>query len=381
MRKSVLIATLAATAALYIGCFADDSAPGDQAGGSAGRGGSAGSSRGGASGVGGNTAGASGAGGVRDGGGGASDASDAGGATDAAGAGGAGAGGAAGTGGAAGGMAGSGGTGIPDPCEGKHRPLPFTVFSAFTTMRICSGGTCTAPATPYYFTPIPNPNCDEVIPDGGIVPPFADAGPADGDAGAADGDAGAADGNAADAGTEDVVTERSTDGLPMDSAGSEASADISVGTDSGADAEAGADAVEAAADAAAPSCYKFLYNPACPTGLCWGGVVFTQSAGGMADPGICIESGATKITFKARASRPEARIKFGAIREGLLQTEFFLNITTEWATYEVTIPAGEPYNSYSSGATGVWNGFSIIVEPQDHTDGTYIFVKDAVWVK
>jgi hypothetical protein len=32
----------------------------------------------------------------------------------------------------------------------------------FTTLNICSGGTCTAPTMPYFFTPIPNPNCDEV---------------------------------------------------------------------------------------------------------------------------------------------------------------------------------------------------------------------------
>jgi hypothetical protein len=101
----------------------------------------------------------------------------------------------------------------------------------------------------------------------------------------------------------------------------------------------------------------------------------------MSDTGICIELGATKVTFQAKASRPDARIKFGAIREGLLQTEFFLNITTDWATYEVAIPPGEPYNTYSSGAMGVWNGFSVIVEPQDHPGGTYIFVKDAVWMK
>jgi len=159
-------------------------------------------------------------------------------------------------------------------------------------------------------------------------------------------------------------------------ASADASTDISVGSEASIEGGAGA-----LADAAAPGCYEFLYNPACTTGVCWGGVIFTQSAGGMADPGVCIESGATKITFKAKASRPDARIKFGSIREGMGSTEFFMNITTEWATYEISIPQGEGYNAYSLGATGVWNGFSVIVEPQDHPGGTYIFVKDAVWSK
>jgi len=221
---------------------------------------------------------------------------------------------------------------------------------------------------PYYFTPIANPNCNEVLPDGGIVPPFADGGVVDASS------------------TEDALSEASSDApaadIAADSTAVESGSDIAdVSADAGADVRMEGGAVEASTDATAPACYEFLYNPNCPNGLCWGGVIFTQSAGGMSDIGICIELGATKITFQAKASRPDARIKFGAIREGLFQTEFFLNITTDWATYEVTIPPGEPYNTYSSGAMGVWNGFSVIVEPQDHPGGTYIFVKDAVWMK
>jgi hypothetical protein len=377
MRRSVVVLMLAAGAAVGLGCFADDTAPSGQPGGSAGSGGSGGSggkSTGGAAGkggVGGSTAGASGAGagGARDGG------AD----IDEGGTGGtggtAGSGGAGGAAGSVGGAAGSAGTGGTDAC-GQYRPLPFTVFSAFTTLRICSNGTCTAPQMPYYFAPIANPNCNEVFPDGGIVPPFADGGLADA------------------TGAEDALSEASADApvadMGADSTAVESGADIAdVSTEQSADvsAEASADvrieggAAEASSDATAPACYAFLYNPDCPNGLCWGGVIFTQSAGGMSDVGICIELGATKITFQAKASRPDARIKFGAIREGLFQTEFFLNITTNWATYEVTIPPGEPYNTYSSGAMGVWNGFSVIVEPQDHPGGTYIFVKDAIWMK
>jgi hypothetical protein len=208
-----------------------------------------------------------------------------------------------------------------------------------------------------------------VFPDGGIVPPFADAGD----------DAGGSEAGDLDAGT---TAEADAGAPPDDAATNDAQPDVSVGSDAGdSSADAGA-AVDAKGDgSAAPSCYEFLYNPNCGGGACWGGVIFVQSAGGRADPGICIESGATTITFQAKASRPDARIKFGSIREGLNATEFFLNVTTDWATYQVSIPPGEPYNTYSAGMTGVWNGFSVIVEPQDHPGGTYIFVRNAVWSK
>jgi hypothetical protein len=97
--------------------------------------------------------------------------------------------------------------------------------------------------------------------------------------------------------------------------------------------------------------------------------------------GICIDTGATKIDFMARASRDQARIKFGSIRPGMGTTEFFLNVTTQWAPYEVTIPAGDPYNESASVSGGVWNGFSVVVEPADHTGGTTILVKDMTWKK
>jgi hypothetical protein len=337
MRKSFLVGTLAAMAGLAFGCSSDDSAVTGTTGGSAGSAGAAGN----------RAAGASGAAGSGTGGGGAgNDGGDAG--------------GDAGTGG----MGGNGGTGV-SACDGKYNALPFPVSSAFTTLNICSGGTCSGPAMPYFFSPIPNPNCDEAFPDSGIVPPFGDGGTQD--------DA-ATDAGADDGGVNDAAPETGT----MD----DAQAEISIGNEGSADTSIEARAVDAPSEAPAPApaCYEFLYNPSCPAGACWGGVIFTQSAGGMADPGVCIEPSATRITFKAKASRPDARIKFGSIREGVGATEFFLFITTEWATYEVTIPPGEPYNTYSAGGTGVWNGFSVIVEPQDHPGGTYIFVKDAVWM-
>ena len=187
MRQSLFVGTLAVMAGLGVGCSSDDAAVARNTSGGAGASGAAGSSGAGGRGTGGTNAGASGAGMSGAGGGGAGGASAG---MGGAGNGGGGAGGAAGT--AAGSdMGGSGGS-VVDPCEGKFRSLPLTVSSAFPTLRICSGGTCTNPPMPYFFSPIPNPDCDRVFPDGGIEPPFADAGSGD----AAATDAGESDGAA-----------------------------------------------------------------------------------------------------------------------------------------------------------------------------------------
>jgi hypothetical protein len=85
------------------------------------------------------------------------------------------------------------------------------------------------------------------------------------------------------------------------------------------------------------------------------------------------------ITFMAKGSRAGARIKWGSIREGMDSTEHFLTtLTKDWVQYTITIPAGELYNT-SATPGGVWNGFSVVGEPQDHLGGTYIFVKDVTW--
>src|SRR4051812_21371849 len=239
MQNFFFFGTLAILVAVDVGCFSDDPPTNGQQGGPAGAGGMSGRGGGGAS-----------LGGAGTGGGGA--------------------GGAAGT--IDGGIGGMGGTAV-DSCQGKYNPLPFPVSSAFTTLRICSGGTCDAPAMPYFFSPIANPNCDEAFPDGGIVPPFADAGMDD----AAGGD------DALGPGGDDAAV------LADEAGGSEL--DAAAGGDAG-DVSVTGPVADARADAAPPACYEFAYNPACTTGVCWGGVVFTQSAGGISDPGICIEPGA-----------------------------------------------------------------------------------------
>lgn len=143
---------------------------------------------------------------------------------------------------------------------------------------------------------------------------------------------------------------------------------------------------------AAPTiCEAFRYDPdLCvaqsmaggfdPGASCWAGVIFTPEMGGFGAPGICISQGAIAVHFLARASRDGARVKFGSIREGLNSTEFFLELTTSWSSYTISIPAGEDYDAASPQAPGgVWNAFSIIVEPQDHAGGTTIFVSDVIW--
>jgi hypothetical protein len=134
-------------------------------------------------------------------------------------------------------------------------------------------------------------------------------------------------------------------------------------------------------------CLVIRYDPddcnatfaAASTASCWAAVILTPSPRGSNGPGICIAPGATAVHFKARASRDGARVKFGSIREGLDSTEFYLNVTTKWVDYTVSIPTGEDYD-HESPAGGVWDGFSIVVEPQDHVGGTYVFVSDVVWV-
>jgi hypothetical protein len=212
------------------------------------------------------------------------------------------------------------------------KPLPYAIASDFSFPFVLNA--------PPSWTVEPGVDCNQIT--------FADA------AGA---DAGAGDGGASDAGWS-----------------------VAAAPDGGATAPA--------------SCLVFRYDPddcvassaplvdagaAIDTGmLCWAGVIMTPTPFG--NPGICIAPGATAIHFKARASRDGARVKFGSIRPGLGATEFFIPLTTAWADYTVSIPAGEDYDNETPPG-GVWNGFSVVAEPQDHAGGTYIFVSEVVWAK
>jgi hypothetical protein len=100
-----------------------------------------------------------------------------------------------------------------------------------------------------------------------------------------------------------------------------------------------------------PECWIFDY-PAAD----WGGVIFQSNAligAANTGDGICIEEGATRITFMARSDRDGARIKFGSIREGLTTTEHWINITTEWAEYEAAIPRKASFGNSRLGFTSL----------------------------
>jgi hypothetical protein len=169
-----------------------------------------------------------------------------------------------------------------------------------------------------------------------------------------------------------------------------------------------------------PSCYQFLYNPGCSAvGMCWAGAVITNSAANAttASPtgttaGVCIQPGATMVTFMARASSNGIAAKFGSTKAaqcladgypnfpaadgGVLiadpndpaaqqtqckgDTEFWLALTTSWAQYTVSLPANEPYNDEPMTVGGVWNAFSMVLEPELAVGGAYILVKDITWV-
>jgi hypothetical protein len=225
------------------------------------------------------------------------------------------------------------------------RALPYSIAADFTYLD-------TIGLRPTDLTILSNPDCS----DGGTafppIPPsalFADA------SGSAD------DGGDASSAADD--------------GGADASASVN---DSSVDDGAAVDA-SAEASTGPPACYEFLYNPSCNSvNVCWSGVIF-QPTPVEYGAGVCIAPGATMVTFQARSSRANARIKFGAIRAGVGQTEFYINITTGWQSYSVSIPAGEPYNAEPNTAGGVWNGLSVVVEPEDHIGGSYVLVRDIVW--
>jgi hypothetical protein len=166
-----------------------------------------------------------------------------------------------------------------------------------------------------------------------------------------------------------------------------------------------------------PSCYEFLFDPSCLTGLqglCWAGAEFTNSAATAAAAadghpsanavGVCVAPGATVISFSARASVDGTIVKFGSSRPGACTTvvpikeadggppdptteqstcpnatEFYIALTTGWQTYTITLPTGEAYDDELGAGGGVWNAFSLVVEPQYFVGGAYVFVKDVVW--
>ena len=295
---------------------------------------------------------------------------------------------------AAAGMTGTadGAAGTPPPaptyCDtATKKTLPYDIESDFTNIHPLNDTAS--------WTIVANPNCDQtVFPP--LTPP-SDGG-IDGDAGGvADGETEAGADAASDVGA-DAGVETTT--LELDANAGDAAPDGGVSDAASVDAQAdgvvdtGIDAVEVSdsgsdAKFVVPACYEFTYDAdACVAANggvaagaltpCWSGVIF-EAPNGQPGPGICVASGAMHVSFEARASKDGAIIKFGSIGEGLNTTEFYTTLTTSWATYTTAIPANNDYNG-SASAGGVWNGFSVVAEPQSHIGGTYIFVRNIQWI-
>jgi hypothetical protein len=215
------------------------------------------------------------------------------------------------------------GTVFDDHCSSYPQKLPFKVDSVFKAFLGCQNPTCSSAVSPY-FAPVRTPDCDQAIPSTGLdPPPFGpDAGP--------------------------PSTQGSGEG----------------GVDGGS------------------SCFEFLYNPNCSTPPCWAGVIFAQSPFAAVDPGVCVEPGAREIVFSARASRPNARLKagmVGALATTGAVTESYVDVSTEWQVYVIPMPAGLDYDKFTNNQNGVWNFFSVILEPEFHPGGTYVFLRDITW--
>jgi hypothetical protein len=407
MRTKIVFFLTAALAAYVAGCgSSSDTEPGPGTGGTAGVDAAAGGTGGAMGGTGGmaatgGTAGVDastgGAGGATGGTGGGDAAAGTGGGDAAAGTGGA-TGGTGGTGGATGGTGGTGGIAAVcpnDPCGATAKALPYTVGTDFTNPQTIPGET--SPANDRWVR-ITTPDCTGALPTG-VPDEFLKLHPVDGGAGDAAPDAGADatmdamaeasdDGAAADAG-DDGAAEAGDDGAVAEAGTDDAQTDA---TDAGSSVDASMDVVDAGGGDAStvPACWSFYYNPdpcIAAAGTCWAGVIFesvnlTETAA-RAAPGVCIAEGATKLTFEARAVNVAGggtlRVKFGAGWPGEGSTEQWLTVTSSWASYNIPIVDGYRCLSSQNAAGGVFNGFSAVVEPQDHAGGMYLQVRNMVW--
>jgi hypothetical protein len=299
----------------------------------------------------------------------------------------------------AGGMAGGAGTApVQTYCEmhpEQVRALPYTIAKDFTVVHVLTNN-----GSAGYWKVLGTPDCS----DNPTYPSFttADGGTDAGDDGGTDAgvDGGTTDASVdggddtlaltdldagdagVDAGAADTPVDVPVDAPALDGSGIDVAADVPV------DAAVDVALNDGGADAGPPlpACYEFSYDPDGCVNNCWAGVVFqvTDVQGPSADTqGVCIAPGAMNVEFWARSSKNGARVKFGSIGEGTNSTEFYLNITNTWARYTVSIPGTYQqgnYNTTSGNMQGVWNAFSVVVEPQDYVGGAYIEVKDIHWI-
>ncbi len=286
----------------------------------------------------------------------------------------------------------------PAPYCDTHaqRALPYNIATDFKVVHILTNNTSAG-----YWKNLAQADCSDnptyapfASADGG-VDAAADA-PADAPA-----EGGATDGGATDASGDggDAITSFGLsvdidggDGGVSDGSGeaaSEAGTDAATTSDGGTDVVASNDGgSDGGVDAGppGPACYEFSYDPdACTGAACWAGVVFEVNdvQGPSTDTkGVCIAHGAMGVQFWARASKNNANVKFGSIGEGINVTEYYQPITTTWTRYFIAIgpTAQDGYDETAGDMQGVWNAFSVVVDPADYVGGAYIEVKDISWI-
>jgi hypothetical protein len=285
----------------------------------------------------------------------------------------------------------------PSPYCDTHaqRALPYNIATDFKVVHILTNNTSAG-----YWKNLSQADCSDTP----TYPPFTsadggvDAVDAAGDATAdAPAEGGSTDGGATDASGDgsDAITSFALnvdvdagDGGASDASG-EAASEAGTVSDGGADVVASNDGgSDGGVDAGppGPACYEFSYDPdGCTGAACWAGVVFEVNdvQGPSADTkGVCIAHGAMDVQFWARASKNGANVKFGSIGEGIGTTEYYEILTTTWTRYFIAIgsTAQDSYDETAGDMQGVWNAFSVVVDPADYVGGAYIEVKDISWI-
>ncbi|MDB4981688.1 MAG: hypothetical protein JWM82_2440, partial [Myxococcales bacterium] len=301
--------------------------------------------------------------------------------------------------GAGGDTGGTGGTPPPPPTYCESHPaethaLPYTITNDFKVAHILTNSPSYTSGS-MAFSVVAKADCTDNPAYPAFPPPPSDGGAdgAAGDGGDDSGDGGAAAGSdggtindaASDGGaTGDAPSDVATDAPAVD-ASADAPIDAPASDASTSDA-GGADVLAADGGAMAPACIEFGWNPtdACPSGTCWGGVVFEAAdvQGPSADTkGVCIAPGAMSVSWWARASVAGAKVKFGFLGEGMGVREAYFTVPATWTHFQLNIdPNDANYNITAGDAHGVWNAFSVVMDNMNAVGSTYIEVKDIQWL-
>ena len=118
--------------------------------------------------------------------------------------------------------------------------------------------------------------------------------------------------------------------------------------------------------------------------LTWGGVYWQYPEGNWGElPGLTVPAGATKIKFQARGDVGGEVVGFfvggvGAAEakphaDGFKVDNIDITLTTDWQSYELSLPAGVDY------ASGVVGGFGWGVGATDNVLPVKFYLDDIVW--